>query len=102
MPKIIHADQTGFIKNRHGADNVRHLLHLLNTAQKNQNPMLIISMDANKAFDRIEPNFLFQMLEAMGFGEKFTRYNICHIPESDDSVFLILFYVLVYSGYVFC
>lgn len=49
IPKIIHADQTGF-KHRHGGDNVRRLLHILNTAQKNQNPMLIISMDANKAF----------------------------------------------------
>uniref|UniRef100_A0AAZ1XF97 Reverse transcriptase domain-containing protein n=1 Tax=Oreochromis aureus TaxID=47969 RepID=A0AAZ1XF97_OREAU len=34
MPKIIHADQTGFIKNRHGAENVQRLLHILNTAQK--------------------------------------------------------------------
>uniref|UniRef100_A0A3B4WXV4 Reverse transcriptase domain-containing protein n=1 Tax=Seriola lalandi dorsalis TaxID=1841481 RepID=A0A3B4WXV4_SERLL len=31
IPKIIHADQTGFVKNRHGADNVRRLLHILNT-----------------------------------------------------------------------
>ena len=74
IPKIIHADQTGFVKNRHGADNVRRLLHILNTTQKNQNPMLVISMDANKAFDRIEPSFLFRTLEAMGFGEKFTQY----------------------------
>uniref|UniRef100_A0A3B4T4G4 Reverse transcriptase domain-containing protein n=1 Tax=Seriola dumerili TaxID=41447 RepID=A0A3B4T4G4_SERDU len=74
IPKTIHADQTGFVKNRHGADNVRRLLHILNTAQKNQNPMLILSMDANKAFDRIEQRFLFRTLEAMGFGEKFTQY----------------------------
>lgn len=60
IPKIIHADQTGFVKNRYGADNVRRLLHILNTAQKNLNPMLIMSMDAKKAFDRIEPSFLFQ------------------------------------------
>lgn len=34
IPKLIHADQTGFVKNRHGTDNVRRLLHVLNTAQK--------------------------------------------------------------------
>uniref|UniRef100_A0A3Q4HHQ5 Reverse transcriptase domain-containing protein n=1 Tax=Neolamprologus brichardi TaxID=32507 RepID=A0A3Q4HHQ5_NEOBR len=50
------------------------LLHILNTAQKNHDPLLIISMDSNKTFDRIEPNFLFRAMEAMAFGEKFTRY----------------------------
>ena len=70
VPKIIHSDQTGFVKDRYGADNVRRLLHILNSAQKSRNPMLIMSMDANKAFDRIEPSFLFRTLEAMGFGKK--------------------------------
>ena len=27
IPKIIHPDQTGFVKNRYGADNKRRLLH---------------------------------------------------------------------------
>lgn len=31
IPKIIHADQTGFVKNRYGADDVRRLLHILNS-----------------------------------------------------------------------
>ena len=74
VPKIIHSDQTGFVKDRYGADNVRRLLHILNSAQKSRNPMLIMSMDANKAFDRIEPSFLFRTLEAMGFGKKFIQY----------------------------
>lgn len=31
---IIHPDQTGFVKNRQGSDNVRRLLHIINIAQK--------------------------------------------------------------------
>lgn len=74
IPKIIHPDQTGFVKNRHASDNVRRLLHMVETAQKNETPMLIISMDANKAFDINEPSFLLRTLEAMGFGEKCIQY----------------------------
>ncbi len=29
-PLLIHPDQTGFIKNRHGSDNIRRLFHLIN------------------------------------------------------------------------
>uniref|UniRef100_A0A3B3VNX8 Reverse transcriptase domain-containing protein n=1 Tax=Poecilia latipinna TaxID=48699 RepID=A0A3B3VNX8_9TELE len=35
IPKLIHADQTGLVKIRHGADNVRRLIHIMNTAKKN-------------------------------------------------------------------
>ncbi len=74
IPKIIHPDQTGFVMNRHGSDNVWQLLHVIDGAQKKEISTLIISMDANKAFDRIEPCFLFRTLEAMDFEEKFIQY----------------------------
>lgn len=71
IPKLIHPDQTGFVKNRQGSDNIRRLLHIINIAQKQKLSMFILSMDAEKAFDRIEPTFLFAALEAMSFGSKF-------------------------------
>lgn len=74
IPKIVNADQTGFVKNRYGSDNVRRLFHIIETARSHKDPMLILSMDAEKAFDRIEPSFLFQTLEVMNFGTKFIRF----------------------------
>ena len=73
IPKLIHADQTGFVKGRQGSDNVRRLFHIIDAAQKQEDPMLILSMDAFKAFDRIEPIFLFETLEAMNFGNTFIK-----------------------------
>lgn len=58
IPKIIHPDQTGFIRNRQGSDNVRRLFHIIDSAQMTKEPTLIISLDAEKAFHRIEPTFL--------------------------------------------
>lgn len=47
----------------------------VDAVQKN-GKLLIISMDANKAFDIIEPSILFWMLKAMDFGEKLINcYN---------------------------
>lgn len=74
MPKIIHPDQTGFIRSRQGSDNVRRLFHIVDYARKKKEPMLILSMDAAKAFDRIEPSLLFQTLERMNFGVRFIQY----------------------------
>lgn len=74
MSKIIHPNQTGFIKNRQGTDNVHRLFHIIDSTQKEKEPTLIISMDAEKAFDRIEPTFLFQTLAGMNFGEWFIQY----------------------------
>ena len=64
IPKIIHADQTGFVKNRQGADNVRRLFHIIDIAKRQNHPLVILSMDAEKALDRTEPGFLFETLRA--------------------------------------
>lgn len=67
VPKIIHPDQTGFIRSR-------QVVHIVDYAPKKKEPMLILSMDAEKAFDRIEPSLLFQTLERMNFGVRFIQY----------------------------
>ena len=81
VPKIINTDQTGFIKNRQGADNVRRLFHIIQHTKKHGHPAVIVSMDAEKAFDRIEPSFLLETMRAMNFGENF----LCFIRTLFDS-----------------
>lgn len=81
VPKIINTDQTGFIKNRQGADNVRRLFHIIEHTKKHDHPAVIVSMDAEKAFDRIEPNFLLETMRAMNFGENF----LCFIRTLFDA-----------------
>ena len=67
IPNIVNADQTGFVKHRYGLDSVHRIFHIIEAAHSQKGPMLILSMDAEKAFDRIEPSFLFQTLDAMNF-----------------------------------
>ena len=71
IDKLVHPDQTGFIPKRHAADNVRRLLHVIHEARNLPTPAAVLSVDAEKAFDRLEWNYLWQVMETLGLGRKF-------------------------------
>lgn len=71
LPKIIHHDQAGFVKARYGSDNVRRALNIINQLNTSEDPALIFSLYADKAFDRVEWSFLFCVLEKFHLGSKF-------------------------------
>ena len=74
IPSIIHCDQTGFIKGRHSNNNVRRLLNLISLTQRNNKKAVILSLDAEKAFDKVSWSFLFSALHNFGFGISFIQW----------------------------
>lgn len=54
LPKIIDPDQTGFVKGRSSAHNIRRLFNIIQYSNQYANSGLVISLDAEKAFDRVE------------------------------------------------
>ena len=80
LPKLVHPDQTGFVKNRLATDNVRRLLHVISSATNSTLTPSVVSIDGAQAFDRLEWKFLWFTLKRMGFGSQFlnmlnTLYN---------------------------
>ncbi len=71
---IIHCDQTGFIKNRQGFFNLRRLMNIIYTSSDFSIPEVLVSLDAEKAFDRIEWEYLFYTLKKFGFGDRFVSW----------------------------
>lgn len=53
LPTLINADQVGFIKGCQVPDGTRCLLNILSHAESSKIPTVFLSLDAEKAFDRI-------------------------------------------------
>lgn len=70
---LVHPDQAGFIKGRLASDNIRRLLHVIEFSSAQKQPCAVLSLDAEKAFDRVEWDYLWAVLEHLGFGPLFIR-----------------------------
>uniref|UniRef100_A0A3Q3A4Q3 Reverse transcriptase domain-containing protein n=1 Tax=Kryptolebias marmoratus TaxID=37003 RepID=A0A3Q3A4Q3_KRYMA len=67
LPDLIHTDQTGFVRQRQTQDNVRKTLHVMREVTQQKLEALILSLDAEKAFDSVGWSFLYRVLSKFGF-----------------------------------
>ncbi len=74
LPSIICPNQTGFVEGRSILDNVFIAQESLSWAEESNQDLVLLLLDFEKAFDKIEWGFLFGALEKLGFGSTWIRW----------------------------
>jgi hypothetical protein len=74
LPNIIHKDQTGFLKDRYIGENITLFLDTQEHMRKSQKAGYAFLADSEKAYDRVDRNFIAQSLSAFGFGPNFISW----------------------------
>ena len=97
LPDLIKTDQTGFVKDRKISHNVRKSLDIIDYTVMNKIEAVILSIDMDKCFDRLEHQSIFGLLKYFNFGDSiikrikvfYTKFMIC----TQNFVFLSDFWV---------
>ena len=58
LPKLVNSDQTGFMKGRFIGENIRLIDGVINSAEVENIPGLLLFLDFEKAFDTVEWAFI--------------------------------------------
>ena len=73
IQKVVGNHQNGFIKNRSILDNLLDIDSILNYYNKENRKGSLLFLDQQKAFDRVDHNFLINTIQSFGFSYQFSN-----------------------------
>ena len=86
LQDIIHVDQSYTVPGRQIFDNIHLIRDCIHFHNDMNLPLGILSLDQEKAFDRVSHHYLFQTLHAFGFGENFINFIKLLYTQTDSLV----------------
>ena len=74
LNKLISSDQTGFIQGRYIGENTRLIYDIMQYAEENDIPGLLLMIDFEKAFDSVSWTFMEKVFEYFNFGADIQKW----------------------------
>ena len=86
LPKIIHSDQKGGVDGRYIGENIWLIEDILYEMENENSDAVILMLDMEKAFDRVEWGWLFKVLAYFNIGERFISWLMTIYQHAQCSI----------------
>jgi hypothetical protein len=86
LPSIIRPNQTGFVEGKSILDNVFMAQDSLSWAEESNQDLVLLLLDFEKAFDRIDWNFLFSAMDHIGFSNTWIKWVRTLYREASSAI----------------
>lgn len=88
----------GFLRGRQTSDATRRIVNVIHYAERTRTPSLLLSIDAEKAFDRVHWTYMEMTLNKFGFrGPHITgHYGLIFMPLSTGLLSRLSIYTIQY------
>jgi hypothetical protein len=85
---LVHHNQYGFIKNRTIQDCLAWAFEYIHLCHKSKREIIILKLDFEKAFDKVEYSAILLMLKHLGFGDLWLKWISKILHSASTSVLL--------------